>query len=125
MLASKYSTPLEYAMAKPDMCHFLLQNGADVDHFAAHPGLPLGFSGIALDHFLIDTPYFGNADDTLACKRLLLQAGCDPTVHPVDPTGHPDRPSPSAVRQMVSVHVAASIPQSLNRAQLTAHPRAR
>lgn len=76
------------------MCRFLLQHGADVDHVANYTG-PFGFRsdyiGPALDACVNDD----EAEDDelksiLICRKLLLEAGCDPTIPIVDEQGRHD-----------------------------------
>ncbi len=62
------------------MCLFLLQHGADVDHFG--PNAPDHmYAGTALDQALNDDEIEEDQlQDLLQCRRLLLEAGCDPTI---------------------------------------------
>ena len=63
------------------MCRFLLQNGADVDHFAPYPGSP-SLSGNAFR--VVSMTSIGNDKQARnrfsECQALLLNAGCDSTV---------------------------------------------
>ncbi|KAH7068946.1 hypothetical protein BKA63DRAFT_98278 [Paraphoma chrysanthemicola] len=75
-------TPLlHYAMNQPEMCRFLVENGADIDELAPHHRWT-EFQFTPLHAFLND---FEEDDDILLqdireCRRLLLHAGADPTI---------------------------------------------
>lgn len=71
----------KHANTQPDMCRFLLQHGADVDHVG---GDIFGLGTTTATALLVRA----NDDDmdefelkrTLTCRKLLLEAGCDPAV---------------------------------------------
>lgn len=63
------------------MCRFLLQNGADVDHFAPYPEIPSlsgnAFRVVSMTGIENDRQVRNRFSE---CQALLLNAGCDPTV---------------------------------------------
>ena len=62
------------------MCRFLLQNGADVNHFAPFPGTSYCgnvFTFVFATNFSEDKQARNRFPE---CQALLLDAGCDPTV---------------------------------------------
>ncbi|KAF2963833.1 hypothetical protein GQX73_g9743 [Xylaria multiplex] len=70
---------------KIDMCRFLLENGADVDHVANIRGMAWGRTDdprFVLDIYSMTdyVNHFGH-DPRDTCSRLLLEAGADPTAH--------------------------------------------
>ncbi|KAK1751467.1 hypothetical protein QBC47DRAFT_391875 [Echria macrotheca] len=72
---------LFYSNGQPDMCRFLLENGADVDHVAPPRDCPRPlYLATALNHVVYD---FNCSPRELRrmndCRKLLLQAGCDPS----------------------------------------------
>jgi hypothetical protein len=85
----------QYANWRPEMCLFLLQHGADVDHFAPNATDHM-FAGTALDQALNhDEADQDQLQDLLECRRLLLEAGCDPTVAMVHVEDHSSLMSPA------------------------------
>jgi len=63
------------------MCRFLLQNGADVDHFAPFPRSPFVSGNILTVLYCTSYSRYKQARDWFSeCQTLLLNAGCDPTV---------------------------------------------
>ncbi|KAI0540429.1 ankyrin repeat-containing domain protein [Xylaria digitata] len=70
---------------KIEMCRFLLENGADVDHVANIRGMAWGRTDdprFVLDIYSMTdyVNHFGH-DPRNTCSRLLLGAGADPTAH--------------------------------------------
>ncbi|KAF2012943.1 hypothetical protein BU24DRAFT_465291 [Aaosphaeria arxii CBS 175.79] len=78
-----YGTPLLfYAMYQPEMCKFLLENGADFDERAADCIVP-EFEFIPLTLHVIDCICDEEKDEIQNARefrRLLLEAGADPTL---------------------------------------------
>ncbi|KAK0750314.1 hypothetical protein B0T18DRAFT_124863 [Schizothecium vesticola] len=75
---------LFYAHMQPDMCRFLLEHGADVDHFAPIPRDRM-LTGNALSTY--DLPLLQTGHDRvpgIICSGLLLNAGCDPSIRVMD-----------------------------------------
>jgi hypothetical protein len=79
----EFGTPLLfYANTQPDICRFLLQHGADVDHigrirFAYPPDDE--YIGTALEMDANDDEEEASyLSRILECRKLLLDAGCDP-----------------------------------------------
>ncbi|KAH7088968.1 hypothetical protein FB567DRAFT_591081 [Paraphoma chrysanthemicola] len=75
-------TPLlHYAMYQPEMCRFLVENGADIDELAVFHYMPKYHLTPLLANKLND---FEEDDDALQrnreCRRLLLHTGADPTI---------------------------------------------
>lgn len=85
----------KYATKQPDMCRFLLEHGADVDHFAPIPEYGLR-SGNALSTYvdelpqkmILESPGQQQQCESI-CQRLLLNAGCDPNIRGINSTGEP------------------------------------
>jgi len=74
----------QYAAMQPDMCRFLLEHGADVDHFAPIPSSRT-LTGNAL--LTCRPTVYGRQDSrTIICAGLLLNAGCDPSIRMMDTT---------------------------------------
>ncbi|KAI0551201.1 ankyrin [Xylaria curta] len=82
---------LFYATQQPEMCRFLLSNGLDVDHVASEEGvIEFGtFSWRALSMSRISILEVDSDDspvpqemfsEVIECRRLLLEAGADPTL---------------------------------------------
>lgn len=64
------------------MCRFLLQNGADVDHVACKPGFSPGEFPMTTALFQCINDFEEESETMqpyLECRKLLLQAGCDPS----------------------------------------------
>lgn len=63
------------------MCRFLLDHGADVDHIGRSKTFYIDLQTTAID---IDTDDFqddhGALKASLECQKMILQAGCDPTI---------------------------------------------
>lgn len=88
----------KYATKQPDMCRFLLEHGADVDHFApvSEFGTNSGPLGNALAKYR-DAIIFGNEvpesrgqqQRERICQRLLINAGCDPIMQMLGKSGIP------------------------------------
>jgi hypothetical protein len=89
-----FGTPLlHYAMDNPEICKFLVENGADVDEVAcllwnrAYQGPPLIEYSVDYEDTYEDD---WNGDkrrlDMFECRRLLLQDGADPTLPGINDT---------------------------------------
>lgn len=86
----------KYATNQPDICRFLLEHGADVDHFAPIPGFDMK-SGNALsttyadtllpERTILESP--GQRQRKRICQHLLINAGCDPSIQIIAPNGVP------------------------------------
>ncbi|KAK0753239.1 ankyrin repeat-containing domain protein [Schizothecium vesticola] len=76
-----------YASKRPDMCRFLLQNGADVERFAPLPGDVKSQAGTPLAMI----PYWEgeHRQDKETCVRLMVNAGCDPDISTAPLIGDP------------------------------------
>lgn len=88
----------KYATKQPDMCRFLLEHGADVDHFAPFSefGTNSGKLGNALatywdailsGNIVPESP--GQQQRERICQRLLINAGCDPIMQMLGKSGIP------------------------------------
>ncbi|KAB5567032.1 ankyrin repeat-containing domain protein [Coniochaeta sp. 2T2.1] len=79
---------LFYATQQPDMCRFLLQHGADVDHVTQDPnfgtrrGSPILYVGTALAGMPVHPRRLvlqgRTMQHAIECLKLLLENGCDP-----------------------------------------------
>ncbi|KAK4184267.1 hypothetical protein QBC35DRAFT_441782 [Podospora australis] len=70
---------LFYASKEPDICRFLLQHGADVDHVSPPVDFAKGGVTTALDQFPnVEEASSPVLHKLLECRKLLLGAGCDP-----------------------------------------------
>ncbi|KAH9882577.1 hypothetical protein J1614_000813 [Plenodomus biglobosus] len=70
-------TPLlHYATSQPEICKFLLENGADIDEIATHWLFPHVQCTPLTSHMNGQNKLEGIGE----CRRLLLEAGADPTL---------------------------------------------
>jgi hypothetical protein len=69
----------------------LLQHGVNVDHVASYRGsayIELDYTGTALlSHVNDDEAEGDELKDILTCRKLLIEAGCDPTIPIFDNEG--------------------------------------
>jgi len=105
------SVASKYAIRRPDMCRFLLQNGADAERFAPLPGDLDSRAGTPLAIIHFGGSSSEHRQDMETCVRLMVNAGCDPEVSAAL-IGHPGRRTASPVEYVCLAAAEVRAPQT-------------